>query len=657
MSGPPDRFARENHPNLPAKHTTMNPGEELRVLRRRLGEAELQVKLRDEMIAALLNSSSWRTTRPLRGLRHLLDATEARLASLFGPRDGHAAWCRRNDPRDAAALEGWHHRLTALPSRPTVSVLMPVYNPHLTFLDKAIKSVRSQVYPDWELCIADDASTDPAVRNLIKAHAAADQRIKTVFRTENGHISHASNSALALATGNFIALLDQDDLLAPHALLCVAEAVQANPEAILIYSDEDKITAKGSRHDPYFKCSFNHELFLAQNMISHLGVYRRDVVSEVGGFRPGLEGSQDWDLALRVIEAAGTRGIIHIPTILYHWRATPGSTAHSSGEKNYAAGAGRDAVLEHLERRGILATVEPAPEAPQFNRVRYTLPSPAPRVSIIIPTRDHLDVLRRCVDSITAKTTYPNYDIVVVDNASTAPASRSFLDSLPREKFTVLLHDGPFNFSALNNYAAARAGGELLCLLNNDTEVLTPSWLEEMAAIALQPDVGAVGARLWYPSGGLQHGGVILGLGGGAADHAHRNLRRGDSGYFGRAVLQQEFSAVTAACLVVRRSLYLEHGGLDEELAVSCNDVDFCLRLARAGFRNIWTPHAELIHHESLSRGRDDTPDKLAIATIEQRFMKARWGALLTNDPCYSPNLSLRGRAFSPARIPRIPPR
>lgn len=633
----------------------MSPDEEIRHLRARLEEGELQVRLRDEVISSLLASSSWRITRPMRAARLRWLAATDRIAALLGLRDDHGRWCRRNDPRDAAAHERWRQRLTALPGRPLISVLLPVFDPPPAFLDEAIRSVRTQVYPDWELCIADDASKDPSVRRLIAKHAEEDRRIRTVFRAENGHICRASNSALELATGGFVALLDHDDLLAPHALLCVAEAIGANRDAALIYSDEDKITPDGRRHDPYFKCRFNRELLRGQNMISHLGVYRRDLVTAAGGFREGFEGSQDWDLALRVVEAADGQGIIHIPAILYHWRASPGSTALAPTEKDYAAGAGRRAVREHLGRCGIDAMVEPAPGNPSFNRIRYARPDPAPPVTIIIPTRDRIDVLRRCLDSITRLTTYPDYDIMIVDNGSTGPSSRAYLDALPPDRFTVLRHEGPFNFSRLNNLAAARAKGELLCLLNNDTEVLTPAWLEEMVSLAVQPGVGAVGARLWYPGGGLQHGGVILGLGGGAADHAHRHLRRGEPGYFGRGILAQEFSAVTAACLVVRRSLYLDQGGLDEQLAVACNDVDFCLRLAQAGLRNIWTPHAELVHHESLSRGRDDAAPRFTASALEQGLMKVRWGGLISDDPFYSPNLTLRGNGFRPARTPRIP--
>lgn len=626
--------------------------DEVGELRRLLAERDTQIACQADCIAALLASTSWRVTRPLRAVREATRKLSARLAAWSGWKEDYGRWCRRYDTRDTAARKRMRARAESLGRRPVISVLLPVFDPPPRLLDEAIRSVRAQIYPDWELCIADDASTNPAVREVIRKHAEAEPRIKTVQRAKNGHISRATNSALELATGEFIALLDHDDLLPDHALFCVAEAINLHPEAALIYSDEDKINSRGRRFDPYFKSGFNYELLLAQNMVSHLGVYRRDLVVSLGGFRAGFEGSQDWDLALRVVEAAGGASVVHIPRVLYHWRTTRGSTALDVSEKDYAVDAGRRAVQEHLQRRGIAAETGPAPGLANMHRVRYALPDPPPLVSIIIPTRNRMDVLRRCLESVTTKSTYPHYEILVVDNGSDDPAALAYMNQIDDGRISVLRADGPFNFSALNNTAATQARGDVLCLLNNDTEVVTPAWLEEMVSVAIQPGVGAVGARLWYPGGGLQHGGVILGLGG-VADHANHNLRRGNPGYFGRAVLRQEFSAVTAACLVVKRSLYLEHGGLDESLAVTCNDVDFCLRLHDAGCRNVWTPYAELIHHESLSRGTDDTPEKFARSTIEQAFMKRRWAKLLADDPCYSPNLSLKRPDFCLAWPPR----
>jgi glycosyltransferase involved in cell wall biosynthesis len=524
---------------------------------------------------------------------------------------------------------------------------MPVFDPAPAVLDAAIRSVRGQAYPHWELCIADDASTDPAVEAVIRRHAAADARIKVRFRDTRGNISAASNTALEMAAGDFVAFFDHDDLLPPLALYWVVEAINRHPDARVLYSDEDKLDERGRRYDPYFKSDFNHVLMLAQNMISHLGVYRRDLVTAQGGFRLGFEGAQDHDLALRCVAAVARDQIVHIPRILYHWRAITGSTAISVAAKPTAVTSAQRAVAEHVHGLDAGASVEPAPEAPTHFRIRHSLPTPPPLTSILICTRDHEALLRKAIDSICDKTTYPNYEIVVLDNGSRDPATRDYLASLStRPGITVIRDDSAFNYSRLNNAAVRRARGTVLCLLNDDIEVLTPGWLDEMVSFAVQPDVGAVGARLWYPDGTLQHGGVIIGAGG-VAGHAHPRLAKGQRGYFSRAVLQQEISAVTGACLVVRREVYEQVGGLDEDIAVAFNDVDLCLRIRAAGYRNIWTPFAELIHHESASRGYEDNPDKLARFQREIRFMQDRWGETLERDPHYNPNLSMQAADYS----------
>lgn len=648
---------RDNYGRSGNRVTMPPPPKETEIARLRalLDDRDARIACQAERIDALLASTSWKVTKPLRACGEAWN----RLAATFGLfgawRSSYRRWIRRYDTLDAEARSRIAAAARALPRRPLISVIMPVYDPPPRFLDEAIRSVRGQLYPDWELCIADDASADPDVRRLIADHAAQDRRIKAVRRERNGHISRASNSALAVASGEFVALLDHDDLLAEHALYCVARAILDNPDAALIYSDEDKITADGKRLDPYFKCALNRELLLAQNMISHLGVYRRELVEEAGGFREGFEGSQDWDLALRVIARTRPHQTVHIPRVLYHWRAARGSTALASSEKTYAAQAGRRAVEDFLKQGNVAAEVLPSPEVPHQNRVRYRLTSPPPLASLIVPTRDHADVLRRCISSVTQKTTYPHYEIIIIDNESELDETARYLDRINAGRISVLRAAGHFNFSALNNLAAKQAKGDFLCLLNNDIEILTPDWLEEMVSVAMQPGVGAVGARLWYPEGGLQHGGVVLGIGG-VAGHAHKHLKRGCPGYFGRAVLRQEFSAVTAACLVVKRQLFLDLGGLDEALAVTCNDVDFCLRLKKAGFRNIWTPYAEMIHHESLSRGTDETPEKHTRSAMEGRLMEQRWGSTLQADVAYSPNLTLEDVDFGLAWPPRVPP-
>ncbi|MCB5197372.1 glycosyltransferase family 2 protein [Deefgea salmonis] len=543
-------------------------------------------------------------------------------------------------------------QLAELKNQPLISIVMPVYNPNPTWLVQAIESVRAQIYPNWQLCIADDASPDPAIRPLLARFAQLDSRIKLVFRSQNGHISAASNSALALASGEWVALLDHDDLLPAHALFWVVDAINQQPDCQLIYSDEDKVDEEGRRSDAYFKCDWNPDLFYSQNMFSHLGVYRTALMRAVGGFRVGLEGSQDYDLALRCIEQIDAKQIYHIPRVLYHWRVHADSTAHSSEAKPYAAIAGERALNAHFQRLGVNASAE---SMGYGYRVRYGLPEVLPLVSLIIPTRNGLKLLRQCIDSILNKTTYSNYEILIVDNGSDDKATLHYLRELADMPCVrVIRDDRPFNYSALNNAAVKQANGEIIGLINNDIEVINADWLAEMVSHALRPEIGAVGARLWYADDTIQHAGVILGVDG-IAGHVHRFLPKNHVGYCGRASLIQSFSAVTAACLVVRKSLYELVDGLNEtELQVACNDVDFCLRLREAGLRNLWTPYAELYHHESASRGFDDTPEKIARAHKEIAYMQQRWGTALVTDPAYSPNLSLDSEGFNLAWPPRL---
>ncbi|KWT82710.1 MULTISPECIES: glycosyltransferase family 2 protein [unclassified Variovorax] len=576
------------------------------------------------------------------------------LGRRMGGYNNYDNWVRKHDTLTPELREKLARRVEAMVGGPLISVVMPTYNPNPAWLREAIESVRAQIYPNWELCIADDASTSKDVREILEAYSCSDARVKVVFRPQNGHISASSNSAIELATGSWLALMDHDDLLPAHALYCVAECIVANPDVRLIYSDEDKVDEGGHRFGPYFKPDWNVDLFRSQNMFSHLGVLATDLVREVGGFRVGLEGSQDWDLVLRCMERVDQRQIRHIPRVLYHWRVHGESTAKSMGAKPYAAVAGERALNDHLARTG----VQGAAEYLGFGfRVRYALPQVLPLVSLIIPTRNALQLVRQCIESIEGKTSYANHEIILVDNGSDDPSALAYFKELgTRANIRVLRDDRPFNYAALNNAAVAQAKGELVALVNNDIEVITPDWLSEMVSIALQPGVGAVGARLWYPNMTLQHAGVILGVGGIAA-HAHRGMPAGREGYGGRAGLIQSFSAVTAACLVMRKSIYEQVGGFDEvNLQVAFNDVDFCLRLSEAGYRNVWTPYAELMHHESATRGKDLSPEKRARFEREVAYMHRRWDHVLQNDPAYSPNLMLAREDFSYAWPPRLAP-
>ena len=580
--------------------------------------------------------------------------TASRISGSIGhDRNDYAEWVRRYDTRTDEGRSAMRAYANDFAHKPLLSIVMPVYNPKPEWLVEAIESVRNQLYPHWELCIADDASTDPRIRTILEGYVKRDGRIKVMFREHNGHICAASNSALSLAVGEWVVLLDHDDVLSEVALFWTVDAINRHPEARLIYSDEDKIDERGERHDPYFKCEWNIDLFYSQNMFCHLGAFRRDVLLGVGGFRVGFEGSQDHDLVLRCSEVVDGGHIHHIPRVLYHWRAHAASTAYESETKPYAKIAGERALNEHLARQGIQAT---ATSEVNGYRVHYRLPEPAPKVSIIIPTRDNERLLRRCIESVTERTRYRDYELIIVDNGSVDATVVAYLrDISQREGVRVIRDDRPFNYSALNNRAAREATGEILCLLNDDIEVITPEWLSEMVSVAIQPGVGAVGARLLYPDGTLQHGGVILGIGC-IAGHFHKGLSREDYGYFARASLAQGVSAVTGACLMVRKGVYEAVGGLNEaDLTVAFNDVDFCLRVREAGYRNIWTPYAELYHHESATRGPDTSPIKRARFEREVRYMKDRWKGILENDPAYSPNLTLDYEDVSYAWPPRVP--
>jgi glycosyltransferase involved in cell wall biosynthesis len=559
-------------------------------------------------------------------------------------------WIRRYDRLRAEDRRLIRAQIAGFKNPPLISVLLPVYNSNLKWLRRAIRSVQAQLYPHWELCIGDDASTQENVWPLLQKFARQDSRIKVMRRAQNGHISAASNDALALAQGEFVALLDHDDELAPSALYFAALALQENPDRHLLYSDEDKLDRQSRRSDPYFKTDWNPQLFLGQNYISHLGIYRTELVRRVGAFRVGFEGSQDYDLTLRCVEQITPGQIHHIPRILYHWRATDESTANVANAKPYAQEAAQRAVQEHLDRIGVAGTVVPHYGA--YLRVKYALPSERPLVSILIPTRDRAPLLRKCLESIFARTDYEKYEVIVLDNESREAETREYFESLG-ERVRVERIAGPFNYSRLNNRGVELARGSLVLLLNNDIEVMNDSWLSEMVSHAVRPEVGMVGARLWYPEGPMQHGGVILGAGG-IAGHAHAGIRH-EHGYFARAHLTQNFSAVTAACALVKRDLYQQLGGLDEvHLAVAFNDVDFCLRLRAAGYQIVWTPHAELRHDESASRGFEDSSAKQVRFLAEIDYMNATWGEALHNDPFYNPNLSLGEDLFTLAFPPRL---
>ena len=531
--------------------------------------------------------------------------------------------------------------------KPVFSVLVPVYNTDERWLRRCLDSVLAQVYPYWELCIADDASTEPHIRDLLNEYMAKDSRVLVVFRQENGHISASSNSALELARGEFIALLDHDDEITIDALYENAVLINAHPDADMVYSDEDKITEEGIRHMPFFKPDWSPDTFLSQMYSGHLGVYRTEIIRRIGGFRIGFEGSQDYDLVLRFTEQ--TSHVYHIPKILYHWRTIQGSTARAADSKNYAYVAAKNAIQEALDRRGEGGQVDFVPDRHGQYRVRYPIRG-NPFVSIIIPTRDNGPSLEKCLVSIFEKTTYRSFEVLIVDNGSAQQEMKDLLDrwkTLEKDRFRVVSVDIPFNYSRLNNEGVRHARGDILVLLNDDVEVISANWLEEMAGQAQRETIGAVSAVLLYPDDTIQHAGLILGVGG-VANHSHKYAPASSPGYFGRLLISANYAAVTGACLMVTKERYLNIGGLDEELAVAYNDVDFCLRLLQKRYLNIVLSHVRLYHHESRSRGVDATADRNKDRLKrDMTAMETRWRDFIANDPYYNPNLTKAREDYS----------
>ncbi|HEY0383969.1 MAG TPA: glycosyltransferase family 2 protein [Candidatus Elarobacter sp.] len=610
-------------------------------------------RLRDELISTR-SSKFWRFRDAWFAFKRRtgIDKTAAqppfdvvleRIEPAAGRGTGYDRWISRNDirPADARLIEA---TVAVLPRLPVISVLVPVFDPPERYLRAALDSVLAQLYPHWELCVADDASTLPHVRAVLAEYAARDARVKLALRERNGHIAAASNSALALATGEYVALLDHDDQLARDALFHAALTVNQFPDADFIYSDEDKLDDDGHRSEPYFKPEWSPDSLLARMYTGHLSVFRRALVNELGGFREGFEGSQDYDLVLRVTER--TDRIRHVARVLYHWRIHPESAASGAPSKAYAYEAGRRALEEALARRGEPGRVEQLAQ-PGSYLVRYALRRPE-KIAIVIPTRDHGADVDRCLSSIFARPTYPDFEVVLVDNGSTDAASLATFArwSAAQPRVRVLRYDVPFNFAAINNHAAQKSKSTYLLFLNNDTEVVTPDWLEALAEQVQRPSIGAAGPKLLYPDGTIQHAGVIAGIGG-VAGHVHKHADGEAGGYFNVLRTVNNYSALTGACLMLRREVFERAGGFDEELAVAFNDVDLCLKLGALGLRNVYLPHVVLVHHESKSRGAEAGPDKQARFLRERGIMQERWRCDSRDDPHYSPHLTREAEDFS----------
>jgi O-antigen biosynthesis protein len=574
-------------------------------------------------------------------------------------RNDYDEWVRHYDTLTDTDRDIMRVHQSKFVHQPVISVLMSSCSAEPQWLIKVIESVKSQIYPHWELCVADNSGTNSNARQVLERYSAADARIKVALFPQSGNAAELTKQALDLANGTWLVLLGLEDLLTENALFWIAHAANQNHSVQLMYADEDKIDIASKRYDPYFKCDWNVDLFYSQNMLGRLVFFKADLLRQIGGYRDNFGVSTTYDLVLRCIEHIKPEQIGHIPRVLHHQATQIKSTSGSSLVLSQQTAAtvpditGVQALNEHFQRLGIKASAE---ISAQSYRIRYSLPDVLPLVTIIIPTRNGLMLLRQCIDSIVTKTTYSNYEILIIDNGSDDPETLTYLQNLAQnQRFTVLRDDGPFNYSALNNAAVKIATGELVALVNNDIEVITPDWLSEMVVHALRNNVGAVGARLWYPNNTLQHAGVILGCHG-LAGHVHKKLAKNKPGYFNRANVVQNYSAITAACMVVKKSLFEEVGGFNEkDLCIAFNDVDLCAKLQAAGYRNLWTPYADLYHHESATRGPDDANQAALERTAkEASYIQKNWSKLLAHDPAYSPNLSIESEDCSLAWPPRV---
>ena len=524
--------------------------------------------------------------------------------------------------------------------KPLISILIPVYNINRKYLSECLDSILSQTYNNYEVCLVDDCSTLSETKDTLEEYKKKDKRIKIKYRKSNGHISKTTNDALKMAKGEFIALMDDDDLLDKDALYEVVKVLNENKKIDFIYTDEDKIDLKGRYCDPHFKPDFSPDTLLSLNYICHFSVIRKTIVDKVGGFEVGLEGAQDHDLFLKVTEL--TNKIYHIPKILYHWRMIESSTSLSIDNKSYANDKGKIAIENALKRRKVSATVF-KDNASTYYRISYKLKK-KPLVSIIIPTRDYVDILKKCIDSIYEKTTYKNFEIIIANNGSEKKETLEYFDKCKKKykNFTVFDINIEFNYSKINNEAVKYAKGEYVVLLNNDTEIISNNWLDELIGYASQEHIGTVGAKLLYEDKTVQHAGVILGLGG-VASHAYIGSSRDDLGMYGRLNVPYDYAANTAACIAVKKSKYLEVEGLDENLKVAYNDIDFNIKLLSKGYYNVFLPQVELIHYESKSRGLDTTSEKYKRFLKESDYMYKKWNDIINNDPFYNPNFSKKG--------------
>ena len=565
----------------------------------------------------------------------------ARLLERFEEREvEYQEWYEKNKPSEEELAR---QRKKKWKEPVTISVLVPAYRTPEAFLRQMIESVLNQTYPHLELCIADGSGENISVEKVVKEYQAKDQRVRYQRLEKNEGIAGNTNAAIRMATGDYLALFDHDDLLAPNALFEVASTIEKD-KADVVYTDEDKVTSDLKEHfQPHFKPDFNPDLLCSNNYICHLFVVKRSLALKLGGQDPAYDGAQDYDFIFRCTEEA--EKIVHIAKILYHWRVHQASTADNPTSKMYAFDAGKRAIEAHLQRIGAKAEVSHTKDL-GFYRVKYQVQG-NPKVSIVIPNKDEKETLKKCLEYIWQKTTYSNYEIILVENNSTTREIRDYYQELDgKNGVRVVYWDKEFNYSAINNFGISYAKGEYILCLNNDITVISPEWMEELLANCQRPEVGIVGARLYYPDNTIQHAGIVLGMGG-CAGSLFVGLARSRGGYLHKAALQQDLSAVTAACFMVKKEAFEKVGGFEEKLAVAFNDVDFCLKVRHAGYLVVYDPYAELYHHESKTRGYENTEAKKRRFQEEIEYMRCHWMPDILRDPYYNENLSLKASDYS----------
>ena len=568
----------------------------------------------------------------------------------YGPKEFWIRLCERMEPEEVpygpwfekhkpSAEELERQRKKKWKNPPLISVAVPAYRTPPGFLEQMILSVKEQTYPHWELCIVNASRGEDGMEQVLGRYAGGDERIRVKNLEENLGIAGNTNEALEMARGEFVGLLDHDDLLAPQALFRIAEALTADPQADAVYTDEDKVTTDLSEHfQPHFKPDFNLDLLRSNNYITHFFVVRTRLAREAGGFRREFDGAQDYDFIFRCTE--GAKKVLHVPEVLYHWRTHKASTADNPASKMYAFEAGKRAIEVHLARCGQEGTVSLRKDL-GFYRVEYPVQGD-PLVSILIPNRDQKETLEKCLNSIWEKSTYKNYEILIVENNSSSPEIFNYYREIEkRPGVQILTWKEGFNYAAINNFGEKSAAGDYLLFLNNDVEVINPRWIEELLGNCQRKEVGIVGAKLYYPDDTIQHAGTVIGIGG-IAGHAFLNMPRSRTGYLHKASLQMDLSAVTAACMMMKRQVFKQLGGFEERLSVAFNDVDLCLRTVQAGYLVVYNPEVELYHYESKSRGAEDSEEKVRRFQKEIEFMRCRWMDLLKKgDPYYNRNLTL----------------